>query len=147
MAVTRRADYAIRMMVELARQESGQPVPAREIGARQEVPPEFARSIATELATAGLIRAKRGAHGGLTLARRAADISVYEILLAIDGGVSISTCTVDPDWCPRTTFCEMHKIWRGADRYLEEYLTSVRLNALAASFDEAESKSRDVLAG
>lgn len=145
MAVTRRADYAIRMMVELAQQEHARPTPAREIGARQDVPPEFARSIATELAAAGLIRAKRGAHGGLALAKRAQDISVYDILVAIDGGVSISVCTTDPDWCPRTTFCGMHRIWKGADRYLEEYLSSVRLNALAASYNVDDAK--DILAG
>jgi len=132
MAVSRRADYAIRMMMELARNPSDVPVPARTVGSKQGVPLEFARAIASDLASAGLLRAKRGTGGGIELSRQPCDISVYDILSAVDGSVSISTCTVDPEWCERIGTCRMHRVWKGADRYLEEYLSNVRLDALVA---------------
>ena len=123
------------MMIELARYSSSNPIPAREVGARQEVPVEFARSIATDLVGAGLLRSKRGTGGGLTLARAARDITVLDILRATDGGVSISTCTTDPEYCIRMDDCRMHRVWKGADRFLEEYLSNVRLDALVAEQD------------
>ena len=135
MSVSRRGDYAIRMMIELARDGSLKPIPAREVGAREDVPVEFARSIATDLVGAGLLRSKRGTGGGLTLARPARDITVFDILRATDGGVSISTCTIDPEYCKRMGDCRMHRIWKGADRYLEEYLSNVRLDALVSEQD------------
>ena len=135
MSVSRRGDYAIRMMVELAREGSSGPTPAREVGAREDVPREFARSIATDLVGAGLVHSKRGTGGGLTLARPASDITVFDILRATDGGISISTCTTDPEYCARMGNCRMHRIWKGADRLLEEYLSNVRLDVLLAEQD------------
>ena len=135
MSVSRRGDYAIRMMIELARQGSSGPTPTREIGAHEDVPREFARSIATDLVGAGLVRSKRGTGGGLSLGRPTSDITVLDILRATDGGISISTCTVDPEYCDRMGDCRMHQIWKGADRLLEEYLSNVRLDALLAEQD------------
>ncbi len=142
MAVSRRGDYAIRMMMELAGNASDELAPARKVGASQDVPVEFARSIATDLVAAGLLRSKRGMGGGLALAKSPAEISVLDILRATDGGVSISTCTIDPGYCARMGTCPMHRVWKQADRCLEEHLSQVYLDDLVA-----EQKSSDMAAG
>jgi len=132
MTVSRRADYAIRMMMQLAREPDGVPVPARTIGSRQGVPVEFARAIASDLASAGLLKAKRGTGGGIRLSKDPCDISVYDILRAVDGGASMSDCTSDPGYCERSSFCPMHQVWRNTEGHLEQYLSTVRLDALVS---------------
>ena len=128
--ISRSSDYAIRLMVELARRSPDTYVSAREVGAEQDVPPELARTIASSLASAGLVESRRGARGGMRLAREAKDISALEIIHAVESQVGISMCTRDSEWCHRAAGCRMHGVWRGADAILEPYLAGVRLDTL-----------------
>ena len=75
MEVSRRTDYAIRMLLELARSD-GAPISVRSLAESQDVPYAFARGIQRELVAAGLVESRRGAHGGIVLARPAERISL-----------------------------------------------------------------------
>ena len=132
MEVSRRTDYAIRILMDLARSD-GDPVSVRTIAERQEVPYAFARGIARELVSAGMVESKRGATGGLVLARDPEDLSVLEIVEAMQGGVSCAVCTSDPAWCTRMDGCTVHQVWSGADEMLRQYLGSRSLAGLIGS--------------
>jgi len=84
MRVSAKADYAIRAMVELAAAETG-PSKAERLAQAQEIPLKFLENIMTELRQAGLVRSQRGAEGGYWLARPAEEITLAQVIRAVDG--------------------------------------------------------------
>jgi Rrf2 family protein len=86
MRITAKADYAVRAAAELAAAESdGQLVKGEQLAKSQSIPQNFLENILTELRRAGIVRTRRGAEGGYQLARPAADITVAEVLRAVEG--------------------------------------------------------------
>jgi Rrf2 family protein len=127
--VTRRTDYAIRILLELARVGGG-PVSVRELADSQGVPYAFARGIQRELVSAGLVESRRGATGGILLAKPAAEVTLLDIANAMQGDTSCSVCSRDPNWCSRMSECEVHQVWRETDSMVREYLGTKSLAGL-----------------
>lgn len=121
MQITRRADYGIRMLVELA-SRGDEPVSVRDLAERTDVPYAFARSVQRDLSAANLVESHRGAKGGITLSRPASQITLLDIVSATQGMPSVAVCSADPDWCARAGGCSVHQVWRGADKLLHGYL-------------------------
>jgi len=130
--ITRRTDYAVRILVALAGRPEGEPLSSRELGELQDVPPAFARSIVTELAGAGFVTSRRGAGGGVALARPAAQITLLEVVQAMEGGLNLNLCTHDDEYCDRAASCAMHEVWLEAEAILSRYLTRQDFASLAA---------------
>ena len=84
MRVSAKADYAVRAMVELAAAGGG-PVKAERIAQAQEIPLKFLENIMGDLRQGGLVRSQRGAEGGYWLARPAAEITLADVLRAVEG--------------------------------------------------------------
>ena len=84
MRLSARADYALRAAIELAAASSGH-VTADQLARSQAIPGKFLEAILTHLRRAGLVRSQRGPDGGFWLARPAAEISLADIIRAIDG--------------------------------------------------------------
>src|SRR5258707_10579615 len=84
MRVSAKADYAIRAMVELAAAGDG-PVKGDRIAQAQQIPIKFLENILVDLRRAGLVASQRGADGGYWLARPAAEISLAQVIRAVDG--------------------------------------------------------------
>jgi Rrf2 family protein len=84
MRLSARADYALRAAIELAAAENGH-VTAEQLARVQRIPGKFLEAILTQLRRAGLVRSQRGPDGGFWLARPAEDISLADIIRAIDG--------------------------------------------------------------
>jgi len=82
--VSAKADYAIRAAVELAAAGDG-PVKGERIAQAQQIPPNFLENILADLRNAGLVASRRGAEGGYWLARPAAEVSLAEVIRAVDG--------------------------------------------------------------
>lgn len=90
--LTRRGSYAIRAMVSLSRAPAGEHLSARAIAAEQAVPAAFLPRVMTELAKARLVVALEGRTGGYRLARSASDISVLDIVRAVEGPARDGGC-------------------------------------------------------
>src|SRR3954454_5964994 len=84
MRVSAKADYAVRAMVELAAAEGGT-LKAERIAQAQEIPLKFLENIMTDLRQAGLVRSQRGAEGGYWLARPADEITLAQVIRAVEG--------------------------------------------------------------
>jgi Rrf2 family protein len=84
MRVSAKADYAVRASLELATAENG-PLKGERISQAQEIPLRFLENILIDLRHAGLVRAQRGAEGGYWLARPADEITLGEVIRAVDG--------------------------------------------------------------
>ena len=86
MRISAKADYAVRAAVELAAVESeGRPLKGELLARAQEIPQNFLENILTELRRAGIVRTRRGADGGYQLAKPAAEITVADVLRAVEG--------------------------------------------------------------
>ena len=85
MRISAKADYAIRAALELAAAEGDGPVNGEELARSQNIPAGFLSNILADLSRAGIVRTRRGREGGYQLARPAAEITVADILRAIDG--------------------------------------------------------------
>ncbi|MFL6060114.1 MAG: RrF2 family transcriptional regulator [Marmoricola sp.] len=85
MRVTAKSDYALRALVEIARRSDGSPVSAEELGRLQDIPHGFLQAILADLRRAGLVIAQRGQSGGWRMNRDSAQISVADVIRAVDG--------------------------------------------------------------
>lgn len=85
MRVTAKADYAVRAAIELAAGEQGSPRKVEELAQAQEIPISFLENILTQLKSAGIVRSQRGPEGGYWLARAPEDITLAQVIRAVEG--------------------------------------------------------------
>lgn len=130
MQITKRADYAVRTMLEVAKAEDSAPALTQEVAARQGIPGPFLAKIVLALTRGGLLRSYRGAGGGIALARPADQISLLQVVEAIDGPISVSSCVLWPEECTRSGTCPVHEIWCEAQTLLVDRLKSTTLSSL-----------------
>jgi Rrf2 family protein len=135
MQLTRSADYAVRAMLDIADQTEQEEGRARThmVAQRQDIPPALLAKLVPLLVRAGLLDSQRGARGGLYLARSASDISMLEIVEAIEGPIAINRCTATPVLCDRINHCSVHPVWQQAQDYLVELLRTTSLEDLRAN--------------
>lgn len=126
MELTRRCDYACRIL-RSAHRHDGEYISIAQISEEEEIPYAFARTIQHDLSAAGYVKTVRGAHGGLALAVDPADITLQQLLGALQGDVSIAPCVVDPDMCGKSPECAFHKTWAAADRLLNLFFSNITL--------------------
>lgn len=87
-----RAEYGVRLMVELGRQTADRPISLKSIAEAENLPPAYLEQVVALLRKAGLVNSARGAHGGYWLARPAAEITMDEVVEALDGSVAPMEC-------------------------------------------------------
>lgn len=126
--LNRKADYGLRLMVEVGAHLQGT-IGTAEIARRQQIPYHFLRKVVQVLVSHGLLASERGAGGGLTLARPAETITMLEIVRAFNGG-GLSRCAIDPDYCDRRDRCAVYPVLLDAQQELERTLGGTPLSAL-----------------
>jgi len=143
--LTRRADYAVRIMLELGdKAENGQRVPAAQVAQQASIPLAFLRKIAVDLVRAGLVLTYSGPNGGLTLAQPAANINLVHILEAIEGPICLNTCLVRPKDCPRDQICPAHGFLGRLQTNLIQQLQAATLEKLVAEKRELEYQAQQL---
>ena len=110
MQITRQADYAIRAVLHLAR-SGDQRIATNMIAEDQRIPPSFLAKIVSQLSIAGLLHTSRGARGGVTLAREPKDISLLEVIEAIDGPIQLNECVGENSTCSFDGECPLRSVW------------------------------------
>ena len=129
--LTRGGEYAIRAMSYLAGFPDGHVASLHDIGQAQDIPESFLAKILQSLVHGGLAVSQRGAHGGFALARAATDISMRDVIEAVDGPVALNQCVLWPEDCRRSGDCELHKAWMRAQGQLMDVLVTVTLRSLS----------------
>ncbi|MEA2251322.1 MAG: Rrf2 family transcriptional regulator, cysteine metabolism repressor [Solirubrobacteraceae bacterium] len=95
MFFTTKAEYGVRLLVELGRQGAGQPVSLKAIAEAEGLPLAYLERIVALLRKAELVDSTRGAHGGYRLTRDPSAITMDEVVLALEGAVAPMSCFVD----------------------------------------------------
>ncbi|MCK5635194.1 MAG: Rrf2 family transcriptional regulator [Anaerolineales bacterium] len=130
MQITRQADYAVRAVLYLAGLDNGQRAPTSEIARNQHIPPSFLAKIVSQLSVAGVVQTSRGARGGVSLARTSDDISLLEVVEAIDGPIVLNECVFDANACVFGDDCPVQDVWCNAQKTLVKTLSGTTFAAL-----------------
>ncbi len=129
--MSRAADYAARAMVYVASADNGNTATTQEIAARQGVSQAFLQKIVQRLVQAGLLRSQRGASGGVTLSQPPADISLRQIVEAIEGPITLNRCLRGPGECFRDAICPVHEVCVRVQKDMLATLENSTLDKLA----------------
>lgn len=122
MQITRQADYAVRAVLHLARAGNTERAATSSIAKEQKIPPSFLAKIISQLSIAGLLHTSRGARGGVTLAREPKDITLLEVVEAIDGPIQLNECVSDNGACTFEEECPIRPVWCDAQDELVKRL-------------------------
>ena len=133
MQITNQADYALRSMLYIAKYAESQLIPSNTIAEEMQISRIFLSRINSQLVNAGLIRTRRGARGGVMLAKPAAEISIYDVVTTIDGPVTLIDCIADPDTCPLSPNCPYRSFWEVTQNALIAKMKAVSLQDLLAN--------------
>jgi Rrf2 family protein len=132
MRITAKADYAVRAAVELAAVEAeGVPVKGEQLARSQSIPQNFLENILTELRRAGIVRTRRGADGGYQLARPAAEITVADILRAVEGPLAAVQGTRPESLTYEGAAASLPDVWVALRASLRSVLEHVTLAEIA----------------
>ena len=127
MRLSTKGRYAARLMQELALEYGKGPVLLKEVAERQEISEKYLGHLISPLKAAGLINSTRGAHGGYTLAKAPEDITLAEVVQAVEGNLSLVECVSSPEVCSRVEVCVTRDIWSQLSEKMMEILKSITL--------------------
>ncbi|MFC7495261.1 MULTISPECIES: RrF2 family transcriptional regulator [unclassified Nocardioides] len=131
MRVSAKSDYALRALIEMASREDGRAVSAEELGRRQEIPHGFLQAILADLRRAGVVMSQRGQSGGWRMGRSAAEVSVADVIRAVDGPL-VSVYGLRPEAVTYNETAEvLQHVWIAARDSLREVFEQVSIQQLA----------------
>ena len=125
MQIPRRVDYGLRAVIYLSVQDPERCCSITEIATQQGVPKKFLEKIIQDLIHGGLIKSKRGACGGYTLARSPEEISFYEVIEALEGPLAITECGM-PGTCEHERRCVARPNWTAVNDVIQQALSKVK---------------------
>lgn len=155
MIFTTKAEYGVRLLVELGRQGSGQPVSLKAISEAEGLPLAYLERIVALLKKSALVESTRGAHGGYRLARAPEAITMDEVVLALEGAVAPMSCFVDDSEEGRVLCshlddhghaCATKLLWTRVQGGVIKALAQTTLAELVAFSDRALAPSKTVAA-
>lgn len=111
MKITRQADYAARAVLHLAQAGNNERVSTSHVANAQNIPLSFLAKIISQLLKAGILQTSRGAHGGIRLAREPKNISLLEVIEAIDGPIQLNVCVRREGVCVFEDNCPLQSVW------------------------------------
>lgn len=140
MRLTARSEYGLLAMIDLATHAQDGPASARELSERQAIPTKFLEQLLSSLRRAELVQATRGARGGFTLARMPSEITVLDVVEALEGPLQATICDSDRgNSCGRSGVCAAASVWNRATHSLREVFASTTLEDLAVRQLELDS--------
>lgn len=132
MRVTAKSDYALRALIEIARQSGGEPLSAEEIGRRQDIPHGFLQAILADLRRADIVMSQRGQSGGWRLAKNAENVTVADVIRAVDGPL-VSIYGLRPEAVEYNDRASvLQHVWIASRRSLRDVLEKVTVGQLAS---------------
>ncbi|MCW2779975.1 MAG: transcriptional regulator, BadM/Rrf2 family [Marmoricola sp.] len=131
MRVSAKSDYALRALIEIAGRDDGLAVSAEELGKLQDIPHGFLQAILADMRRAGIVVSQRGQSGGWRLAKKSTDVSVADVIRAVDGPL-VSVYGLRPEAVTYNESAEvLQLVWIAARSSLRDVFEKVSIDALA----------------
>ncbi|MDO5455754.1 MAG: Rrf2 family transcriptional regulator [Eubacteriales bacterium] len=129
--ISTRGRYAIRVMIDLAENNTGSYIPLKDIAARQEISKKYLEIIVKDMVAGGLIVGASGKGGGYKLLRRPEEYTIGEIIELMEGSLTTVACLADGAApCPRATACETLPLWAEYDKMTHDFFYGKHLSDL-----------------
>ena len=131
MKLSKRGEYGLRALQDLARHHGGEPVPNKELAERNNIPTRFLEQILLTLKHGRIVRSRKGPQGGYTLARPPQEITLAEVVRLLDGPLAPIGCASDtayePCGCPDMKTCGLRRIMRKVRDVVAEMMENTTL--------------------
>lgn len=128
MKISTKGRYALRMLLDLAKNQGDGYVSLKDIAKRQGISKKYLEQIVSMLNRPDILKTNRGYQGGYRLAKSADDYTVGDILRITEGGLAPVACLEnDPIECDRAESCETLYVWKGLNKAINEYLDGITL--------------------
>lgn len=132
MQISRAGEYGVLGLMNLARRAPGELAMIEEVSRMERIPGSFLAKIFQHLAKAGLVRSNRGAHGGFALTRNPAQITVLEIIEAIEGKIVFQRCKLAIPVCEHVGGCAVCGLFEEAQDGVKDVLARTSLSGLVS---------------
>lgn len=143
MKISTKGRYALRLMLDLAIHDTGEPTRIRDIAARQEISEKYLEQIISTLNKAGYVRSIRGPQGGYHLVKKPSQYTVGMILRLTEGSLAPVACLEDEiNLCERQEGCVTLRLWQMLNQAISEVVDKVTLADLV---EWQEQKSADYI--
>ncbi len=139
MRLTTKGRYAVTAMLDLAINEDRGPITLSEISGRQEISLSYLEQLFSKLRKQGLVKSSRGPGGGYQLAQDANDISISQIILAVDEVIDVRRCKGEGN-CQGDRSCITHDLWTNLSEQIQGFLGGISLGQLINDNELLESK-------
>lgn len=144
MKISTKGRYALRTMIDLAMNDTGENISIKAIAARQGISIKYLEQIISTLNKAGYVKSERGANGGYRLTKKPEEYTVGMILRLTEGSLAITTCTQDEqNLCERYGCCTTVKVWEKINKAISDVVDNITIADLAA--DEQNSTNNFVI--
>ncbi len=130
MKIGSKGHYGVRAMVALARAYGAGPLPLSGIAAQEDLSPSYLEQLMMHLRRAGLVESSRGAHGGYILTQKPSQVTVGQVVRALEGPVALLECASeidDPNCCEKETNCPSRVVWQKMKESIAQVLDSTTL--------------------
>ncbi len=138
MQLSTKARYAVRAMIELAGEFGKGPLQLKQVAKRQDISDKYLEQVMAPLRTQGIVYTRKGNRGGYALARPPEQITLYEIVYAVEGSMAPVPCVDNTSLCARVNICASRDLWERLKHLIGNELKSMNLADLAA---EQENKA------
>jgi len=141
MKVSTKGRYGLRVLLDIRGHQDHGPVILRGISARQGISEKYLWQVINPLKAAGFVNSVRGAKGGYVLSKAAEDITVLDIMLVLEGPVSVVDCVDDPKGCERSSVCVTRDVWSRIEASIRSVMKGITLKELALKQKENDARS------
>ena len=129
--ISTKGRYAIRVMIDLAKNDNGGYIPLKDVAARQEISKKYLEIIVKDMVSGGLLVGASGKGGGYRLLRKPEEYTIGEIIELMEGSLSTVACLADGAApCPRAAGCETLPLWAEYDKLTRDFFYGKRLSDL-----------------
>lgn len=126
--ISTKGRYAIRLMIDLASQNSNTPVPLDSIAQRQEISKKYLENIVKILVAGKLVKGTSGKGGGYFLTKKPENYNIYDILLLTEGSLSTVACLEKgAEKCSRRNKCHTINMWKGYNELVKDYFSKITI--------------------
>lgn len=134
MKFSAKGEYGVRAIIDIALHRGEEPVQVKEISRRQAIPERFLEQVMASLKKAGLVEGIRGAQGGYLLTRSPDDITLADVIQAIEGPLTLMDCISEESSprCDLSNLCVIRDAWKGIQSAILEALDSITIGELCA---------------
>ena len=136
MKLSTKGKYGLKAMFELSLHKDEGPVPLNIIASKQKIPEQYLEQIFLTLKKSQLIKSVRGAQGGYLINEDPKNITVGDVLIVLEGPVSLSQCIIDEGCCENSNDCSTKIVWEKLKKGIEDVLNSITLQDMIDDYNK-----------